>query len=375
MLKINDISTSAEFSALLQLLQKQQCSEESINPEHLLQLIADHRIYGPLLRSNIQSIDGFEEIASQCLNNKLSQLTLGSALGEISELLEGINWMGLKGPVLSQYLYDDPAERTSKDLDIFISENDLDQVLQLFSDSGYTILTYWNSPKQKKAIIHHYHHVELVHPKGNIVVELHWKLFKYSQHNISLTDELTNSQLTKIGAIEYPIFQKETLLYYLVIHGLQHGFFRLQWLYDIYQLVIIDKEIFSKTMLKYGENKYSQRALIATAKLINLYLNEKVEYTVNYDFDRKSTKLVNYCIKAISSNDTYLVKKDQSRLGRAISIHHLNYLMGGIPLLFKGLIARNVRPLNWKYFAFPDSVFFLNHLFSRVISLLNKLKK
>lgn len=374
MLKINDISTSAEFSALLQLLQKQQCSEESIKHEHLLQLIADHRIYGPILRSNIQSINGFEEIASQCLNNKLSQLTLSSALGEISKLLKGIKWMALKGPVLSQYLYDDPAERTSKDLDILISVTDLDRVLDTLTANGYVILTYWNTPKQKKALINYYHHLELLHPNGEIIVELHWKLHKYSRIEFNLLQELKCSKRVKIGDVDYPIFQTEMLLYYLSIHGLQHGFFRLQWLHDILQLSIKNPDLFSKAISSYGQNKYDLRAILATQKLLELFFEHRVNPKLDHRLDRQTQKLVAFCEREIKTNDTYSFK-DRGGLESLFKVHYLNYLMGGIPLLFKGLIARNVRPLNWKYFAFPDSVFSLNHLFSRVISLLNKLKK
>lgn len=372
MLKKSDIIKSLEFEVLLHLLHGKQILTNSTNSEHLLQLVNDHRIHGPILQALNTSNYSFTELNSLCVGSKLSQLKLVAVLTEINTFLKTYKWFCIKGPVLSQYLFNDPANRTSKDIDILIDEKDLDPILSEFVNKGYTILTYWNTPKQKKAIVKYYHHIELLHPNGEVVVELHWKLFKYVQIDLNFEEAVNNSSSVKLAQDDYLIFEKEYLMYYLIIHGLQHGFYRLQWLHDIFKFTQIEPDIFDRMYRKFGDNPFSKRAIDSTIILLHTYFEySKAEYAGLIE-SGAGANLVNYCMKEIALNDSYINSHPIKRFKKVTRVHYLNYLLGGFSVFLKGLFIRNVRPKNWKFFAFPDSIFFLNHLFSRIISIFNK---
>ena len=102
--------------------------------------------------------------------NKIEQLKLSAELVRIHKIFSSkqIDLISFKGPILSARIYKDPSERTSRDLDFLIHEDQLDDALLTLQNIGYELQTLYSSPKQKEAIVRYYHHMELYHPDQGV---------------------------------------------------------------------------------------------------------------------------------------------------------------------------------------------------------------
>ena len=114
-----------------------------IDWELFLQLAKHHRVY-PILYSKIKEIDGIPSHVVQTLHqeykkNTFQMLTLSGEMEQVSKLFTDneVPLLFLKGPVIAADLYGDISLRTSKDLDILISLNDLEKVEKLLLSLGY----------------------------------------------------------------------------------------------------------------------------------------------------------------------------------------------------------------------------------------------
>jgi hypothetical protein len=162
------------------------------------------------------------------------------------------------------------------------------------------------------------------------------------------------------------------------MHGTFHLFFRLQWLLDIQSLLLsFDKKGLSEAMEDLRQENTIKFALVAMG-LMEIILGYQIEekYALEIKQNRKIRKLITLSEEAIEGNCSFGVDiRSENRFKKMIRNHKVQYYAGGLRGLIKSITSRNVRPKNWEYFAFPDQVFFLNHLFSRIISLFLKMKK
>ncbi len=355
----------------------------STDYDALISLIQTHRVIGNVAR-NIRSETDLvfkERIDHLHYLNKLQQLQFTAELIRVDLHFKenGIELMPLKGVILSQLIYGDPTERQSRDIDILIHVKDLDQAIAILTSMGYEINYLFKTPKQKKAIIRHYHHLEFYNSQQNIALELHWKLTSARNFEFD-TDELWNSStLIEIGGASFRLMSREKLLHFLCVHGTLHSYFRLQWLCDINQFLMnmdaSERTILLNRMLHSNSFIYVR----TTLELIRILLHNDFMPEASVDrLNQKVNKLVAIALKEIQTNtgsDTDSGNQ-KNRFRRMMHLHRVQFLTGGFKALFRSLFGRNVRPENWKIFVFPDSVFFLNHLFSRVIwaygRLLNK---
>ena len=229
--------------------------QEGIDWEGFIDLVERHRVHR-LVDRNINQYAP-EQIPANvrlALRDRSDQkrwqmLDLTAELVRLSKLFAQHDMfvLSFKGPLLSQQLFDDYGLRYSKDLDLLVKPQDLDQAEQLLLSSGYTrqkpdfVLT----PRQKKAYLKESLHVSYYHPERQIIVELHWRLCSnphllpstYLQRMIETTQQLSiaGTQITSLS-------DEDTLLY-LCLHGANHGWYRLKWLCDVAQFLHRDQAI------------------------------------------------------------------------------------------------------------------------------------
>lgn len=354
----------------------------SADHDTLLRLIQTHRVIGNVARNSGQENDLVlkERIDHLHYLNKLQQLQFTAELIRVDLHFKenGIELMPLKGVILSQLIYGDPTERQSRDIDILIRVKDLDKAAAILTSMGYQMNYLFETPKQKRAIIRHYHHLEFYNPQQNITLELHWKLT--SSRNFEFdTDELwSSSTLIEIGGTSFRLMSRENLLQFLCVHGTLHSYFRLQWLCDINQL-LMNMDASERTILL--NKMLGSESFIfvrTTLELIRILLRNEFMPEAKVDrLNPKVDKLVRIALEEIRINtgsDLY-PGKQKDRFRRMVHLHRVQFLTGGLKALLLSLFGRNVRPENWRIFVFPDSVFFLNHVFSRFIWLYRKFTK
>lgn len=127
---------------------------------------------------------------------------------------EDIPIFPLKGHLLSELLYHDPAFRISSDIDVLIDEKNLENAKRLMLREGYLFNT--TTPKELG-------HTVYTHPTLNFEVEIHWRL------------ESPPYELNVGPGLSFPILSNEVYLIYLCAHGTKHAWTRLLWVADIAQ--------------------------------------------------------------------------------------------------------------------------------------------
>lgn len=164
----------------------------------------------------------------------------------VSELLtkSGIAFIPLKGPLLSQRLYNDPMYRVYTDLDLFISFDTIPAAIDLLKENGFKTIRY-SFPEdncRRKLLYNHVSEIHLHNQEWDVLVELHWNLFNIriitrEVHRRLIRDNVKSYQY---GGLNFSVLSEEFELLYLVIHAGFHGWGRLKWLLDI--KVFIEKK-------------------------------------------------------------------------------------------------------------------------------------
>src|SRR5262249_59986901 len=105
---------------------------------------------------------------------RLGGARLGLALDESLEGLAaaGVRAAALKGPVLGERLYPDPAARPSTDLDFLVLPDDLERAAAALQAIGYQAQT---GPAARYHRRHH-RHICLYRP-GSPTIELHFRAY------------------------------------------------------------------------------------------------------------------------------------------------------------------------------------------------------
>lgn len=182
-----------------------------------------------------------ENRSKEYLAEKMQQLDKVRYFVQVVDLLqcEGVAFICLKGPVLSQQLYGDPTVRFSHDVDLLLSNRaDMDRVDRLLVSRGYKGFDNLSWPVEKarqKMMMDCVHHMAYVHKVHGFMVEVHWSVytpFPVRERDFERIVENNRRRITFAGR-EVVVFAPELNLLYLIIHGAKHGWQRLKWLVDI----------------------------------------------------------------------------------------------------------------------------------------------
>jgi hypothetical protein len=148
---------------------------------------------------------------------------------------EGIPVLPLKGPVLAELLYPDPALRPFSDLDFLVHKRDVPAAASVLTRNGYSVGAHLRRfPLQTQMDLDFqllFHHDRMGH------VDLQWETAPSDYPFRFDTEALWQSlDRIKIAGREIPSLSRETLLLFLCIHGTKHMWSRLQWLGDVARL-------------------------------------------------------------------------------------------------------------------------------------------
>jgi hypothetical protein len=137
--------------------------------------------------------------------------------------------VALKGPLLAERLYPQGALRPSVDLDLLVSEHDLDTALGALTADGWVADA---GPTATYARRHH-HHLQM-RRAGQPPLELHFRAragfgtvlpsAPLIERSIEANPSSTHGLRTLAPVDEFV---------YLAVHAAAHGFIRLMWLYDL----------------------------------------------------------------------------------------------------------------------------------------------
>ena len=101
----------------------------------------------------------------------MNHLRMSALLGRISKLLDGIDWLVFKGPVLSEFAHPVPGLRFYKDLDVLVSPADFRRATNRLLEAGWRVLVSDDSLRSGEFP----GEIPLMDAHG-IVMDLHWSM-------------------------------------------------------------------------------------------------------------------------------------------------------------------------------------------------------
>jgi Uncharacterised nucleotidyltransferase len=154
----------------------------------------------------------------------------------------GIRFLMIKGVALSVQLYQDPARRNGRDIDILVAPEDFSRADAILVSKGY------QRPDQDKAkdLIAGGQAKELgyIHVSHRTLVEVHDRLTENATLLPWSFEHLwADRELVSIGTAYVPAMNQSRLPLYLSVHGVKHCWGRLMWLNDLAALVARDADV------------------------------------------------------------------------------------------------------------------------------------
>jgi hypothetical protein len=195
-------------------------------------------------RLSHQQIDRWlgENRSKDFFQEKMRHLKMVQNFISITDLLRqnDIAFCCLKGPLLSQRIYNDPAVRYSHDIDILIDQEDLEVIINILLSNGYHFAAgvFWPENKiQQELLIKNAHDISFINKESGFYVEMHWTLM----HTLPISTKkiksviLENKEDIIFAGRKFTVLTPELELVYLMIHGSRHRWERLKWLVDIHE--------------------------------------------------------------------------------------------------------------------------------------------
>lgn len=161
--------------------------------------------------------------------------------GELCRLAEmfskaGLRFATFKGPALATVLYGDVSSREYVDLDIIVSEQQVDDAERLLGSLGYDAVGGTRAFRQ--AFLAHLRQYAFMHPGNDLAIDLHWS-FTGTHVPFPLTPAEVWQDLDNIsiGGREIPTVSGENLALLLAGHGTKEAWRCLGWICDFATLI------------------------------------------------------------------------------------------------------------------------------------------
>jgi len=280
---LNIKNVPEEFLMILSLLRKEKKKFDNINFFKLVDLSLEHRVFLIIYNDlkNIfsydpEKIEYLKNIRKQLLNKLLKNL---STLVDIIRILEklDINFLVLKGIVLSEILYKDLYVRGSIDIDILIlNESKIFQLIKKFENYNYKIVDkkYLDNKFLRCLYLKVKNSIQLINRNYNIPLDLHYRLAGNRIFTAKRFQEFVNNRISKdFYGHDINIFSVEHYFLFLCIHSSIHCFKRLLWIYDVYKFIVeykIDLLKVYKISCKYKVEKHYLNSLYVCNKLFDI---------------------------------------------------------------------------------------------------------
>jgi len=237
---------------------RQSQSVNNFNQEEFIRLIKHHRLdsifYKAVQEQDISLPTELKEKLEQInKRNKMRMMKLTAELIRIHKLFaeNGIEYISLKGPALSQQIYGDYTIRSSRDLDILVMVEDLDKLNLLLQK-----IDYFTNVKDFKKHQKAHHDIAFVNKEKKIQLEIHTrlfsfdKLFEYSNNELFKTKETVILNNYNICVLNNNINSK-----FLYTHAKKHSWELFYWITDLFKLDCNKNELINKFLLNQQSNK------------------------------------------------------------------------------------------------------------------------
>jgi hypothetical protein len=178
---------------------------------------------------------GRDELRNRFEGYVLRSLAQSAEIVRLAQIFDqnGIAFIALKGPMLSQYLYGSVGIRASGDIDVLVESKDMPRIRRVLVSSGYRMITslHWDSDS---ACLRSREDETILGSPSAVNVDVHWRLIP--RYSASVFDNLTGWESLRsvpLAGREIRTLAPEPLLLLLCAHGAKHMFEQLSWICDI----------------------------------------------------------------------------------------------------------------------------------------------
>jgi Uncharacterised nucleotidyltransferase len=336
---------------------------QGIDWDLFLSLVDRHRVLVP--HDELRRLIGdrlpdraYEKLKSR--SAKVSQL----ALRQTAELvrigqafaLQGVEVIPLKGVLLSVQLFDDPAMRSTRDLDLLVRAEDLDEADQILKGEGYgsADLDFELTPKRKEWLLRERYHFGYIRDIRSDLVELHWCLPQWKAEDVN--ELWQHCQARTCMGIKFLTLKDDALLLFLCDHGSRHLWRRIKWLADVAALLAQERSFAWDDVLALADRFDLSRSLAEAGLLVHwLYGIRLPEPLVNLIARQKSAgKLARQSLDA-------MLMSERAQFALSVRLKNAVFLGRSRERLPLGMSWRSclLSTDEFKEFPLPDSLFWL----------------
>lgn len=172
----------------------------------LLAFVDRHRVAGlatEVLQGRAANPEFTSALQARQRRAAVRALRHAAATVRVIQMLQaaGIESIPLKGAVLADQLYGDPAIRDVRDADLLLRPHHLGQADALLLESGYQRTWPARLPqpesRQYQQLLEHGYHFEYTHPAEQTNIEIHWRFPNWPDAGV---EAIWDSTETRVGA-------------------------------------------------------------------------------------------------------------------------------------------------------------------------------
>ena len=179
-----------------------------------------HRLRPHVSRMGIPA-DALEKLQQQYLLNRIKNTRIYHEFSKIVRSMknQGILLIPLKGIYLAEAVYDSPALRSMRDLDLLVKKSDLKKTEEVLSELGY------GPVECNRVIADDNYHFTYFHGKTRLQVEIHWAILPPNfPYNVDIEGLWKRSRTAVIDGNEVLVFSPEDQILFLCSHMSKHAF-------------------------------------------------------------------------------------------------------------------------------------------------------
>lgn len=244
-ISVYPLSRETEFMVRLALREKIEDIPSDLDWSAFNRVMHKHRIY-PLVIRGLRQFSGDQLEAFPVLRawrGRQNEYVSGSlkrmqTLATVARAMDdaGIPMLSMKGPLLSVELYGDPSLRHSHDLDVLVREEDFLRAAGCLKELGFaqTENPHLKTPKRLEVNLRYTTDNHGEFNMGDQCVELHWR----SSTEVNVPFETLWQQREPRQLLGARVWEMGSLhrMPHLFAHAAHHGFARLRWLMDLYEI-------------------------------------------------------------------------------------------------------------------------------------------
>ncbi|HEY1424870.1 MAG TPA: nucleotidyltransferase family protein [Candidatus Acidoferrum sp.] len=220
----------------------------------------------------------------------LFTLTMAAELFRIRDRLDqsGIEFVVVKGPVLSLRAYGDPAARRYVDLDLLIRHDDNLRAAEALVRAGYVSQIPIEAIRAGKIPGEYLFR----RPDTNIIFELHTeKTFRYCPLPLPIEKYLQTKTFLQLDGQAIPVLSLEDEFVLICIHGAKHFWERLMWISDVAAMVHRHPELDWKCIQQSAEEVGAARMVRLALLLADRLLHGPVPLPMKDEVARDSVSV------------------------------------------------------------------------------------